>query len=168
MHRSSKRIVTPLFLLLVAAAIFVPEVRADGLVNFNIGTEISFTLPQDAVPDWGSVSGDDFKFLMIPVIGLGHTFDMHFFKLFNSANPSFDTTNLIMECDPFIFGGPDANKVCDYFNWYQMDGNVRMWTNADGHAIFIPGSYDDGEIVISMASATAAPEPSTLALLLMS
>jgi hypothetical protein len=43
-----------------------------------------------------------------------------------------------------------------------------MWTNADGHAIFIPGSYDDGQIVISMASAVATPEPSTLALLLMS
>jgi hypothetical protein len=168
MHRSSKRIVAPLFLLLVAAALFVPEVRGDELVNFNLGFGESFVLPQDATPDRGSASGDDFTFLMIPITGLGHTFDLHFFKIFNSAN-TFETTNLIMDCDPFIFGGPDANKVCDYFIWLQMSGNVAMWrTGSDGNPVFIPGTYDGGGIVISETTVTATPEPSTLALLLMS
>jgi len=153
MHRSSKRIVTPLFLLLVAAAIFVPEVRGDELVNFNLRNGESFTLPQDAVPDRGSVAGGDFQFLAVPV-GT-HTFDVNFFFLTIGLTGQI-TTNFQLFCDPFQVIG------CDYLIFLQTDGDARVWLADSGNRVdFIPGDYFFGTISV------ATPEPSTLALLLM-
>jgi len=160
MHRSSKRIVAPLFLLLVAAALFVPEARGDELLNFNVGDGTwTWTLPQNATPDRGSVAADDFEFFKVTVAvtfsGLTQTFDLHFFRLLG-------TTNFQMSCDPWAIRIDDPAQTCDYMNWIQLQGDTGIWTSGpDNNPTFIPGVY--GALTIS-----ETPEPSTLALLLMS
>src|SRR5215467_6584660 len=161
MHRSSKRIVAPLFLLLVAAAIFVPEVRADELLNFSYGDGTwTWTMAADATPDQGSVAGNDFTFLTVPtfsrISGTVQTFDLHFFRL-----PGMGTTDLIQSCDPFRIVFNPINLTCDYFNRIEVPG-IAMWSvGADGISCVIPGHYYG--LIIG-----ATPEPSTLELLLMS
>jgi hypothetical protein len=161
MHRSSKRIVAPLFLLLAAAVIFVPEVRADELLNFSYGDGTwTWTMAADATPDQGSVAANDFTFLAVPTFSriseTVQTFDLHFFRL-----PGMDTTDLIQSCDPFRIVFDPINQTCDYFNRIEVPG-IAMWSvGADGNPVFIPGDYNG--LIIS-----ATPEPSTLALLLMS
>jgi hypothetical protein len=140
MHRSSKRIVAPLFLLLVAAVIFVPEVRADEipLLNFSLGSD-TWTLPQEVLGD-----SSDFTLNLVPVfegfLDRTHTFDMHFFRLDGASD-------FIMSCDPFLFNGPDANQVCDYFNRVDVEGNLNaIWTTApDGNPMFLPRLERSGD-----------------------
>ena len=176
MHRSSKRIVTPLFLLLVAAAVFVPEVRGDGIpmVNFtvNAGDTWFFTLPQNPVPDLVGVEDfglgpatfqlppDSFGFVLVPVFAsfmppnTPLTYDVFF-----SRTP--DLPDFLMFCDPFTFSQTEPPFFhCDFIPRIDQTA-TPIWTGSGNDPTFIPGVY--GALTIS-----EAPEPSTLALLLMS
>src|SRR5215470_19232252 len=105
MHRSS--IVAPVFLLLVAAAIFAPEVRGDGvpMVNFTFSDGSAswfFTLPQSSIPDSvGLLGTDSFEFSQVPIFAsfmpanTALTYDLVFFR-------QSDSTNFEMFCNPFI------------------------------------------------------------------
>ena len=104
MHRSSKRIVAPLFLLLAAAVIFVPQVRADEipLLNFTFSGNdtLTFTLPQNPILDGAGT--DDFSFVQVPVFAsfmppnTPITYDIIFSR--EPGLPVFE-----MFCDPFTF-----------------------------------------------------------------
>jgi hypothetical protein len=122
---------------------------------------------QDAVPNMGSVAGGDFTFWLVPVnsplSATVQTFDMHFFTLSGNGG---DSVNFNMSCDPFRIVNDPINLTCDYFNWLQLPANAGIWTAGPNKGvIFNPGDYSGpaGDLVI-----TATPEPSTLALLLMS
>ena len=162
MHRSSKRIVAPLFLLLAVAVIFVPQVRADEipLLNFRFsGTDtLTFTLPQNPIPD---VAGtDDFRFLKVPVVAsfmppnTPITYDIFF-----SSEPGLPVFE--MSCDPFVFSltAPPFFH-CDFTPRIDQSATA-MWSGSGDHPTFIPGVY--GNLTIS-----ETPEPSPLALLLVS
>jgi hypothetical protein len=162
MHRSSKRIVAPLFLLLAAAVIFVPQVRADEipLLNFTFsGSDtLTFTLPQNPIPD---VAGtDDFRFLKVPVFAsfmppnTPITYDIYFSR--EPGLPVFE-----MSCDPFTFSltAPPFFH-CDFVPRIDQTATA-MWSGSGNNPTFIPGVY--GNLTIS-----ETPEPSPLALLLMS
>jgi hypothetical protein len=161
MHRPSKRIVATLSLLLVAAAIFVPEVRGDGvpMVNFTYSDTWFFTLPQDSVPDF--VGTDFFEFIQVPVFAsfmpanTALTYDVFF-----SRQP--DSTNFEMFCDPFIVSQTDPPFFhCDFIPRVDVQSGTAMWSGSLNNPTFIPGVY--GALTISQT-----PEPSSLALLLMS
>jgi len=166
MRRQFIRVVAPLFVFLVAAASFVPQVRGDELLNFNVGDGTwTWTLAQDATPDFGSVATGDFTFSKVPVFvtfaGMVQTFDLHFFRL--TGTP--DTTNFQMICDPFSIRIDNPSLTCDYFNWIQIEGDTGIWTSGpDNNPIFVPGVYNGPNgLIIS-----ETPEPSTFALLLIS
>ena len=164
MHRSSKRILAPLFLLLVAAAIFAPEVRGDGVpVNFTFsdgGSSWSFTLPQDSVPDSvGLLGTDSFEFSQVPIFAsfmpanTALTYDLLFFR-------QSDSTNFEMFCAPFIVSQTNPPFFhCDEITAASLSGTTAMWSGSPNNPHFVPGVY--GGLTIS-----EAPEPSTLGLLL--
>ena len=164
MHRSSKRIVAPLFLLLAAAVIFVPQVRADEipLLNFTVSgiDTLTFTLPQNPIPD--AAGTDDFRFFKVPVFAsfmppnTPITYDIFFSK--ESGLPLFE-----MSCDPFTFSltAPPFFH-CDFTPRIDQT-TTAMWSGSGNNPTFIPGVYANGALVIS-----ETPEPSPLALLLMS
>jgi len=170
MHRSSKRIVGPLFLLLVAAAIFVPEVRGDGIpmLNFTFGGSsggdtLFFTLPQNPVPDFVTTEPgfNGFGFSLVPVIAsfmppnTPITYSVEFFR-------QSDSTSFEMGCNPFRFSPIEPPFFhCDEITRVDIPGLTAMWSGPLDNPTFIPGVY--GDLTIS-----ATPEPSTLALLLMS
>jgi hypothetical protein len=164
MHRPFKRLVAPLSLLLFAAAFFVPEVRGDGvpMVNFTYsdGSDSwSFTLPQNPVPDF--VGTDFFEFIQVPVFtsfmpaNTALTYDVFF-----SRQP--DSTDFEMFCDPFTFSQTDPPFFhCDFIPRADVQSGTAMWSGSLNNPTFISGVY--GALTIS-----ETPEPSTLALLLMS
>jgi hypothetical protein len=146
-----KRIV---LLLLVAAAIFVPEVRGDGVptVNFTFsssgGDTLFFTLPQNP---------GGLEFFQVPVFtsfmppNTPLTYDVFFSR--EPGLPSFE-----MFCDPFIFSLTEPPFFhCDFIPRVD-EVATPMWSGPDTNPTFIPGVY--GDLTIS-----ATPEPSTLALL---
>jgi hypothetical protein len=161
MPRPSKRIVSPLFLLLVAAAIFAPDVRGDGvpMVSFSYSDTWFFTLPQDPVPD--VVGTDFFEFIQVPVFAsfmpanTPLTYDVFF-----SRQPG--STTFQMFCDPFIVSQTDPPFFnCDFNPRADVQSDTVMWSGPLNGPAFTPGVY--GALTI-----TETPEPSTLALLLMS
>ena len=164
MRRSSKRIVVPLFLLLVAAAVFVPEVRGDGIpmVNFtvNAGDTWFLKLPQNPVPDVAST--DAFQFNQVPVFasfmpaGTTITYDIFFSRV--PGLPVF-----LMWCAPFTFSQNEPPFFhCDFIPRIDQTA-TPIWTGSGNDPTFIPGIYADGALIITEQTA----EPSTLALLLM-
>lgn len=169
MYRPSKRIVAPLFLFLVTAAIFAPEVRGDGvpMVKITFG-DWFFTLPQNPVPDFaGTVDfgfnqqADTFGFIKVPVFTSfsGNTpfwtYDLSFFR-----EP--DRTQFVMDCDPFItFSQNPPFSFCDLVLLADIASGTAIWSGPVNNPTFIPGVY--GPVTVS-----EAPEPSTYALLLMS
>jgi len=164
MHRSSKRIVAPFFLLLAAAVIFVPQVRADEipLLNFRFSgiDTLTFTLPQNPIPD--AAGTDDFRFFKVPIFAsfmppnTPITYDIFFSR--EPGLPFFE-----MSCDPFTFS-PSAPPFfhCDFIPRIDQTATA-MWSGSGNNPTFIPGVYANGALVIS-----ETPEPSPLALLLMS
>ena len=184
MHRSSKRIVTPLFLLLVAAVLFVPEVRGDGIpmVNFTFSagiTRLSFTLPQNPVPDLVGVEDfglgpatfqlppDSFGFVLVPVFAsfMPPNTPLDYRLVFSRQA---DSTNFLAGCDPLRTSGFNSPINPPFFNCEifvnattVVPSVTAMWSGPPNNPTFIPGVY--GALTIS-----EAPEPSTLALLLMS
>ena len=168
MHRSPKRIVTPLFLLLVAAVLFAPEVRGDTLLNFtfggNGGDTLSFTLPQNPVPDVVGIDAfgvtDDFEFIQVPVFTsfMPPNTPLTFNIFFGRDLGEFE---VLMFCNPFIVSATAPPFFhCDFLSGGGV-GNTPIWSGPLDNPTFIPGVY--GDLTIS-----ATPEPSTLALLLMS
>ena len=162
MHRLSRRIVAPLFLLLVAAVIFVPEVRGDELLNFTVhGIDtLTFTLPQNPVPDGAGT--DSFEFIQVPVFAsfmppnTPLTYDVFF-----SRTP--DLPDFLMFCDPFTFSQTLPPFFhCDFIPRIDQTA-TPIWTGSGNDPTFIPGVYDNGALIITEQT----PEPSTLALLLM-
>jgi hypothetical protein len=167
MHPSSKRILAPLFLLLVTAAIFAPEVRGDGIpmVNFTFSDGSAswfFTLPQGSAPDSvGLLGTDSFEFFQVPVFAsfmpanTALTYDLLFFRQSDSAN--FE-----MFCAPFIVSQTNPPFFhCDEITSASVLGATAMWSGSPNNPNFIAGVY--GGLTIS-----EAPEPSTLGLLLIS
>ena len=162
MHRLSRRIVAPLFLLLVAAVIFVPEVRGDELLNFTVHDidTLTFTLPQNPVPDGAGT--DSFEFIQLPVFasfmppGMTITYDIIFSR--DPGLPNFE-----MFCDPFTFSQTLPPFFhCDFIPRIDQTA-TPIWTGSGNDPTFIPGVYDNGALIITEQT----PEPSTLALLLM-
>jgi hypothetical protein len=170
MHRPFKRLVAPLSLLLFAAAFFVPEVRGDGvpMVNFTYSDgsgSWSFTLPQNPVPD--GVGTDFFAFGPVPVLisapfepaNLSLTYRVSFLR-------QQDITTFVMGCDPFTFSQTDPPFfICDFVLRTDVQGNTAMWSGPLNNPTFIPGVYGG---VNNSLTISQTPEPSTLALLLMS
>jgi hypothetical protein len=168
MHRPSKRIVAPLFLFLVAAVIFAPEVRGDGVpmvsFTFSDGTDSwSFTLPQNPVPD--SVGTEDFRFIQVPVLisapfeppNTSLTYTVSFLRLQG-------ITIFEMNCDPFIVSFTDPPFfICDFIPRTDVQGDTAIWSGALNNPTFIPGVYGGVNNTLTISE---TPEPSTLALLL--
>jgi hypothetical protein len=161
MRRSSKRIVAPVFLL-VAAVIFVPQVRADEipLLNFTFSGNdtLTFTLPQNPIVDGAGT--DDFSFAQVPVFAsfmppnTPITYDIFFSR--EPGLPVFE-----MFCAPFRFSQTEPPFFhCDFIPRIDETATA-MWSGSGNNPTFIPGVY--GNLTIS-----ETPEPSTLALLLMS
>ena len=166
MHRSSKRIVAPLFLLLVAAVIFVPEVRGDELLNFTVhGIDtLTFTLPQNPIPDIAGT--DSFEFIQVPVFAsfMPPNTPLDYRLVFSRQA---DSTNFLAGCDPLRTSGFNSPINPPFFNCEifvnattVVPSVTAMWSGPPNNPTFIPGVY--GALTIS-----EAPEPSTLALLLM-
>ena len=129
-----KRIVAPAFLLLIAAAFFVPEVRGDEVPMFSFtfsyvsDESYSFMSPQNPVPD--SVGTDFFAIGPVPTLisapfeppNLSLTYGMDFLR-------QQDITTFVMGCAPFRFSYTDPPFfICDRILRADVQGDTAMWS----------------------------------------
>ena len=135
------------------------------MVNFTFSDGSAswfFTLPQSPIPDSvGLLGTDSFEFSQVPIFAsfmpanTALTYDLVFFR-------QSDSTNFEMFCNPFIVSQTNPPFFhCDETPSASVLGTTAMWSGSPNNPNFIPGVY--GGLTIS-----DAPEPSALALLLMS